>query len=997
MRMRCSLVLSLAALAATPATTSAQGLLRDVKPGTAANPAPLRDATILGVLGPVAVVHATDDVGGARLWRTDGTDSGTYPFAEIAVANLATSRVWNGSLYFFGATSAFGTFGFYRTDGTRTGTTLLRAALSPVFGTRVFDVGPDGRLWFFANEASTGVEVWATDGTPTGTQIVVDMLPGSGSGIPATPQVGAPLEMCAAAGFVFFPARTTSGGPVSMWRSDGTIANTLQVSSGPGGIKGHAMEAIGGLMVYAAEDGGGGGSTLYRTDGSHAGTVQLLPSPFGVLNHAVVNGRYVFNMASSTIGNELFTTDGFTVVGVVDLNPGLAGSFPRDLTVVGNTLYFNAEQPTIGRELYRTDGTSFNWSLVADINFALPSTNFGSFGAVGNELWFTTDAGGLGYEPWRSAGTPPTTVPVANLESGAASSNARGFTQLGTGALFVADVGGVTGRLYWSDGTAAGTRALLATAPLASNPADFTSSRGLAFFTADEPGFGREPFVSDGTPAGTVRLADTAPGAGGISATRFTTCRDFTWFVANGSLWRSLGTPATTTPVLSGLASNSMLAATSDALYVTTTTTAVLRVDGATLATSTLMSSTPSTPFLIAHGDRLAIVVGSGTSTMQVWTSDGTVAGTTQVMNVQGNPARVLDSTADEANAWLLLQYTFASFPFQIPVHQLVRIGSTGVLGFVRSANPPSAFSPPAIRELTPFLGECWFVDSSDNELWRSNGTGPATSFADLRPGSVGSNPTDLTAVGGLLYFVANDGITGQELWRTDGTLAGTFVLEATPGIAGVSVKNLFAAADGETLVFARADADGYEVWHTNGTTPGAKLLDVNVGVRDSDPSFGAVAESTLVFAANDGITGREPWATPLAPTAAVLARPHGVPCGHPGGSRPHIGADGLPRVGNLGFAFTLRDAAPFQLCGIFVGVGRIEIPTPAGCTLQLDQVGLPFAFTDAAGSARVACSIPNDPYFVGFALAAQFAAIDPPSGPGRFTLSDGLDVLLGL
>lgn len=993
MRKRTSLVLSLAAVAAISSTTRAQSLLSDVRAGTGPNAAPLTDALPLGSLGPIAIFRGSDPLGGSRIWRTDGTDAGTYPIAELWTIGAPFAHVWNGSLYFFSASGLTGPFGLWRTDGTRQGTVLLKDGLQGVGGTRVFDSGPTGPLWFFANEASTGAELWSTDGTPAGTQLVVDMLPGTGSGLPWPSTLGAPLELCAVGNTCYFAARTTTGGPVQLYRTDGTPGGTAGVSTGPGGIKAHAMEAIGSFMVYAAEDHSGAGSTLYRTDGTHAGTVQLMSPPFGVLFHAKVNGRYVFNMASSTIGNELFVTDGFTVQGIVDLNPGLAGSFPRDLTVVGNTLYFTATQPTVGRELYRTDGTSFNWSLVADLNFALPSTNFGTFGAVGNALWFTTDTGGIGFEPWRSLGTAPTTNVVADLLPGSGSSNARNFVACGSGALFVADAGGAA-RPFFSDGTPGGTRALLANAGLSSDPRDFASSRGKAFFTANDGAFGREPWVTDGTLAGTSQLADTVAGPVGIPATNFVTFRDETWFVANSALWRSRGTPATTTQEFSNLLQGG-IAATADALFLATPT-GVLRSDGTLAGTTALLNTTQPPTHLIAHGNRLVIAVGSGSSTMEIWTSDGTPAGTTLLQTVPGVPAQVIGLAADESRAWIACSGRTSSFPFQFHTQFLLHVDAAGVGTIVRSVSSINPQPGPFVRDPVAYLGECWFVDDSDDELWRTNGAAPATQFADLRPGALGSLPRDLTVAGSLLYFVADDGSTGTELWRTDGTLAGTFALDATPGSGSTQVTELFAAADGETLVFARGSASGLEVWQTDGTSLGVLAVDVRTGAAGSDPGFGAVAGTTLVFVADDGSTGREPHSLPLGSVTAVLARPYGVPCGHPGGSRPHVGADGLPRVGNLGFAFTLRDAAPLQLCGIFVGVGRIEVPTPAGCTLQLDQVGLPFTFTDASGAARVACGIPNDPYFLGFALAAQFAAIDPPAGPGLFTLSDGLDVLLG-
>jgi hypothetical protein len=38
----------------------------------------------------------------------------------------------------------------------------------------------------------------------------------------------------------------------------------------------------------------------------------------------------------------------------------------------------------------------------------------------------------------------------------------------------------------------------------------------------------------------------------------------------------------------------------------------------------------------------------------------------------------------------------------------------------------------------------------------------------DIAPGALGSDPLSLTPMFDLLYFVADDGVTGQELWAAD-------------------------------------------------------------------------------------------------------------------------------------------------------------------------------------------------------------------------------------
>src|SRR5690606_36573010 len=72
-------------------------------------------------------------------------------------------------------------------------------------------------------------------------------------------------------------------------------------------------------------------------------------------------------------------------------------------------------------------------------------------------------------------------------------------------------------------------------------------------------------------------------------------------------------------------------------------------------------------------------------------------------------------------------------------------------------------------------------------ELWRYSfgaGTEPAL-VKDITPGLTGS-VRSLTDVDGVLYFLADDGVTGPELWRSDGTEVGTqLVLDIYPGSVG--------------------------------------------------------------------------------------------------------------------------------------------------------------------------------------------------------------------
>src|SRR5262245_10976571 len=71
-----------------------------------------------------------------------------------------------------------------------------------------------------------------------------------------------------------------------------------------------------------------------------------------------------------THGRELWKRDG-TEAGAVlvkDINPGDAGSYPRELTTVNGTLFFVADDGIHGLELWKSDGTEAGTVLVKDAN-----------------------------------------------------------------------------------------------------------------------------------------------------------------------------------------------------------------------------------------------------------------------------------------------------------------------------------------------------------------------------------------------------------------------------------------------------------------------------------------------------------------------------------------------------------------------------------------------------------------------------------------------------
>jgi len=102
-------------------------------------------------------------------------------------------------------------------------------------------------------------------------------------------------------------------------------------------------------------------------------------------------------------------------------------------------------------------------------------------------------------------------------------------------------------------------------------------------------------------------------------------------------------------------------------------------------------------------------------------------------------------------------------------------------------------------------------------ELWRTDGTTDGTWIVkDINPGPA-ARAVGFTTVHGTTYFQANDGVTGLELWRTDGTAAGHHARgDLMPGSWGSEPSDLEAL--GDTLLFsATYGVTGTELWKVTG------------------------------------------------------------------------------------------------------------------------------------------------------------------------------------
>ncbi|MEO7795343.1 MAG: hypothetical protein ABIV06_11280 [Thermoanaerobaculia bacterium] len=814
-------------------------------------------------IGDRALFFATTDAPmGYEIWSSDGTAAGTQRAAVFCRDG------WNGP--FADDTPLVGVVGgaailseycygeewnqrLWRSDGTASGTWLLPVDRPIIYtGSEVTQENFPQTLaghFLFATRASSEspLELWSTDGTAEGTAPYATL--------PAQPSQF--VSIIAALDQSVLIGLNSLGGvdALDLWRTDGTAAGTRFVGSYPVRISyRESLSMIEGRLFLVAS--GAAGQELWVTDGSPAGT--FLVTAFSHANSFStfrnlrrVGNEVAFIGWTPEGGHEIWRSDG-TAPGTYPLSdfgddyPFPSYAFQPEVERVDGSYFFLGRAEDGFLSLWRNDGVPGAARRVKKV--APPEAWFPE------AMWIErTDGGivftgfdGFGWELFASDGTAAGTFRLADTCPGECSGDPSEVVTTGDGILFTAFDENHRRQLWRTDGTAAGTRKISSELHITSS--EYYSERYFEsapvrngwIFGANDGAHGFEPwFASEDS---SHLIADLKLDTAGIdiwdqrardSDLAFSTRTDFEY--GDYGVYYSDATEVGTVEVARTHSCSCGLVCSTPPPAIFASRVGFLFEDTDECQSGSLRSWNRSSGevlrlFATDHptrpgsfqpasvGDELFVFVSEGETSTSIWSTDGTELGTSRLLSADSRIDLV--SNTSVFGGLLVTRGEPAGGNslgvFDLESHELriLQQFSAGEYWL----HPPTAVGTAIYFPI--------HRDNEPEEIWVSDGslTGTRRLVELASEYSLNSSFFDLN---GVAIFASSDVETGLSLWASDGTPEGTQTIAT---IARSNYPSEFGRI-GNHAYFGVSVPQEYpapemaQLWESNGTTAGSRLL----------------------------------------------------------------------------------------------------------------------------------------------------------------------------
>jgi ELWxxDGT repeat protein len=746
----------------------------------------------------------------------------------------------------------------------------------------------NGKMFFVAKGINNNSEVWTTDGTSEGTGVVKNPNLFNGPYISGS-------NLYSLGNKVLFPAYSYSPQytGTELWVSDGTSNGTQMLKDifpGQNSSYPASFYKIGNKMIFMATD-EVNGTEPWVTDGTEAGTFMLRDINYGSTGSyfnstpvLVNNNKLYFTTYTPNEGSELWVTDG-TQDGtfmVKDIIPGSGNSSISYMTAVGNKLFFTTNDGINGQELWISNGTEAGTYMIKDIVPGLSSTYFNALFEYNGKLLFVPQDSNYDYELWVSDGTSNGTYLLKNISLNS-SSSPQDFIKVGNIVFFTA-TDGINGRELWkTDGTAAGTLMVkdINLTSVESENYSFSSSslrkkfvnvNGKLFFLANSGSEGFELWKSDGTAAGTTLVKDFVTGTASASYSNFLPLNSSLFFSATDNsgetnYWNTDGTEPGTKNIID-LDSNvifrnvyPLTTSSNNQLYFVAygddTGYELYKTNGTNVSFLKDIETSNHSSYSnfinkIGINNNVVFAFNDNEHGLELWKTNG-LNDTKLLMDFikypQGGPNSTdYYSTSSSFNT----PFSLNGYSYFIRNNIVWRSDGESVSIWFQSQSTISSMmvSGNKLRWLTR------------NQIYESNGV-TITLIKDLPDWNYSTYSGDVMLdLNGVTYFIYGTNAYGRELWKTDGTAAGTVLLkDIVPGNDNLYMYGNSKQVDNK-LFFVAYDGNGYELWVTDGNEWGTYMVkDIYPGNASSYPEYLTnLNDNLLIFIANDGVNGTELW-----------------------------------------------------------------------------------------------------------------------------------------